>query len=198
MIEFAPPTKAYPGYIFDCDGTLADSMPLHLQAWNAGLEAAKAPFQLDGQGFMSVAGMALRQTVEHWNSTHDLKIDAESVMEAKNAYYKARMSEIEPIQPVVDFARDCHARGAAISVASGGGREDVEETLRIIGLGDLFTVVVTACDVDRAKPAPDVFLLAAERMGIAASDCLVIEDSLLGIEAAQLAGMESVLVPHAF
>ena len=198
MVEFHSPQKAYKGYIFDCDGTLADSMPLHLLAWNAGLSAANAPFQLDGKGFMSVAGMALRHTVDHWNETHSLRIDADVVMEAKNTYYQGAMSGIQPIQPVVEFALACKAKGAAISVASGGGREDVEETLRIIGLGDVFPVVVTACDVERAKPAPDVFLLAAERMGIEPAHCLVIEDSLLGVEAAQLAGMESVLVPHPF
>ena len=133
MIEFTPPSKSYQGYIFDCDGTLADSMPLHLRAWNAGLEAAKAPFQLDGKNFMSVAGMALRQTVEHWNETHTLQIDPDTVIAAKHA-----------------------------------------------------------------KPAPDLFLLAAERMGVGQKDCLVLEDSLLGIEAANKAGMESVLIPHPF
>ena len=198
MIKFQPPEKSYHGYIFDCDGTLADSMPLHLQAWNAGLSAANAPFELDGRSFMSVAGMALRHTVEHWNETHSLQIDADVVMEGKNSHYQAKMPGIQPIKPVVEFALACKSKGAAISVASGGGREDVEETLRIIGMGEVFPIVVTACDVERAKPAPDIFLLAAERMGIAPADCLVIEDSLLGVEAAQLAGMESVLVPHLF
>ncbi|MGC9452816.1 MAG: HAD family hydrolase [Oceanipulchritudo sp.] len=198
MIDFTPPGEKYRGYIFDCDGTLADSMPLHLRAWNHGLAAAKAPLQIDGKGFMTVAGMALRQTIEHWNATHSIQIDAEVVMREKNAFFEAHQPEIAPIDPVVEFARACKAEGAAISVASGGGRTDVLKTLQIIGLGDFFSHVITADDVKRSKPAPDLFLLAAERMGIAPADCLVIEDSLLGIEAANTAGMASVLVPHPF
>jgi len=196
MIEFTPPSKHYKGYIFDCDGTLADSMPLHLRAWNHGLRSAEAPLQLNADSFMSVAGMALQQTIDHWNETHSLQIDAETVMAAKNAYFLEHQREILPIEPVVRFARECQARGAAISVASGGTRVDVGKTLDYIGLAGFFPVVVTADDVTRAKPAPDLFLLAAERMGIAPKDCLVIEDSLLGVEAADIAGMDSVLVPH--
>ncbi|MEX0332440.1 MAG: HAD family hydrolase [Puniceicoccaceae bacterium] len=198
MISFNAPEKPYKGYIFDCDGTLADSMPLHLRAWNAGLVAAQAPFHLDGKNFMSVAGMALRETVEHWNETHTLQIDPDVVIEAKNAYFEQHRHAIGPIEPVVDFARACHAAGAAVSVASGGTTDDVLFTLRNIGLGELFEVVVTADDVENAKPAPDLFLLAAKKMGVAPSDCLVLEDSLLGIEGAEKAGMESILIPHPF
>lgn len=198
MTAFTPPEKSYPGYIFDCDGTLADSMPLHLRAWNAGLVAAQAPFHLDGKGFMSVAGMALRQTVEHWNETHTLQIDAETVMAAKNAYFEAHMNTIQPIESVAAFARACRESGVAVSVASGGTRDDVHEILRIIGLDDTFDIVVTADDVRHSKPAPDLFLLAAEKMGIPPAECLVLEDSLLGIEAAKACGMDSVLIPHPF
>jgi len=190
-------TKAR-AFLFDCDGTLANSMPLHLRAWNHGLKVAGAPLQIDGKGFMTVAGMALRQTVDHWNATHSLQINAEIVINAKNAYYSEHQAEIEAIPEVVAFARDCRRAGAAISVASGGERPDVLETLRLIGLDNSFPVVVTAEDVQRAKPAPDLFLLAAERMGVPPAECLVIEDSLLGIEAADTAGMDSILVPHPF
>ncbi|MEX0321742.1 MAG: HAD family hydrolase [Puniceicoccaceae bacterium] len=198
MIIFNPPEKSYAGYIFDCDGTLANSMPLHLDAWNHGLAAANASLRIDGRNFMSVAGMALIQTIEHWNKTHSLQVDAEIVVEAKNSYFEAHRSTIQPITPVTDFARRCKLNGAAVSVASGGTRVDVLETLDSIGLGELFLVVVTAEDVKRAKPAPDLFLLAAEKMGIAPSDCLVIEDSPLGVEGAELAGMDSILIPHVF
>jgi HAD superfamily hydrolase (TIGR01509 family) len=193
---FTPPAKSYAGYIFDCDGTLADSMPLHLRAWNHGLKAGGAPFQLDGSSFMSVAGMALQQTIDHWNETHSLQIDAETVIAAKNAYYHEHHAEIGPIPGVVEFALSCRDAGAAISVASGGERTDVLKTLQLIGLEGVFPVIVTANDVKRAKPAPDLFILAAEKMGIPPGHCLVLEDSLLGIEAADIAGMESILIPH--
>ncbi|NDV61741.1 HAD family phosphatase [Puniceicoccales bacterium CK1056] len=195
---FIPPKKSYLGYIFDCDGTLADTMPLHLRAWNYGLKAANSGLELDGHSFMSVAGMALEQTIKHWNETHSLQIDAEVVMREKNDYFKRHHEEIDPIIPVLEFARSCKASGAAVSVASGGERPDVLETLRLICMDGFFPVITTAEDVKHSKPAPDLFLLAAEKMGIAPADCLVIEDSLLGIEAADTAGMDSVLVPHPF
>lgn len=195
---FEIPAKPYKGYIFDCDGTLADTMPLHLRAWNHGLKVANAPLQLDGKGFMSVAGMALQQTIDHWNETHRIQIDSAVVMREKNRYYKQHQPEIKAIEEVVAYARQCRESGAPISVASGGERADVLETLRLIGLENFFPVIITADDVTRSKPAPDLFLLAAEKMGIAPEDCLVIEDSLLGVEAADAAGMESVLVPHPF
>ncbi|MEY3000072.1 MAG: Fructose-phosphate phosphatase YqaB [Verrucomicrobiota bacterium] len=193
--SFDPPTKEYVAYIFDCDGTLADSMPIHLKAWNHGLEAAMAPFQLTEKGFMSVAGMALQQTLDHWNRTHDAQIDAATVIHAKNGYYLEHRHLITAIAPVVAFAKACKARGAKVAVASGGIREDVIETLRIIGLEDFFPVITTADDVAYAKPAPDLFLLAAQRLGVNPADCLVLEDSPLGIEAADLAGMDSLLLP---
>lgn len=193
---FTPPEKTYPGYIFDCDGTLADSMPLHLKAWNHGLRAAGAPIQIDGKGFMSVAGMALQQTIDHWNRTHSIQINADVAIREKNAYYASHEDAIKPIPEVVAFLRRCKAAGAAVSVASGGGRRDVMATLKRISLEGVIPVVVTADDVEYAKPAPDLFLLAAKRMGIAPEACLVIEDSLLGIEAADIACMDSVLVPH--
>lgn len=192
------PDKIYRGTIFDCDGTLADTMPLHLRAWNYGLKAAKADLEIDGHSFMSVAGMAIQQTIDHWNETHSLRINGEIVMREKAGYFHRHHSEIDAIEAVVAYARKCKAAGSAVSVASGGTREDVLETLRLIGLEGFFPVIVTAEDVHRAKPAPDLFLLAAERMGIPPGDCLVIEDSLLGIEAADTAGMDSVLVPHPF
>jgi len=197
-MTFKIPTRKYKGYIFDCDGTVADTMPLHLRAWNHGLKRAKAPLQIEGKDFMTVAGMALQQTIDHWNETHSLQIDAETVMREKNLYFQDRQPEIKAITEVVRYARACKAEGASISVASGGEREDVLGTLKLIGLENFFPVIVTAEDVQRAKPAPDLFLLASEKMGIAPEDCLVIEDSLLGVEAADTAGMDSVLVPHPF
>lgn len=198
MQRFVPPTKSYVGYIFDCDGTLIESMPLHLDAWNHGLRAAKAPLQIDGKAFMSVAGMSLMQTIHHWNRTHDIQIDGDTVISAKSAYYEQHFRGITRIEEVVEFARQCHAAGAKLAVASGGTRKDVVASLDLVGILDLFPVITTADDVEFAKPAPDLFLLAAKRMGLAPEQCLVLEDSLLGIQAANIAGMESVIVAHPF
>lgn len=193
--EIDRPNRAYAAYIFDCDGTLAHSMPLHLLAWNRGLERSGAPYRLGRESFMSVAGMALLQTVEHWNQTHQLQIDAHTVIAEKNRFFSAHMEEIKPLKPVVNFARELHSAGKPIAVASGGDRADVNKTLKIIGVADIFSVVVTADDVTRSKPAPDLFLLAAKRLGIDPSECCVLEDSELGIQAAVACGMGWIRIP---
>lgn len=195
MFEFKRPDRDYAGYIFDCDGTLADSMPLHFRAWNHGLEKGGARHRLDPHGFMTVAGMALAQTVEHWTREYGEKIDLEAVVAAKNEYFEAHRGDIVPIEPIVSFAADLKAAGKPVAVASGGRRDDVLWTLRHIGTGHLFDVVVSADDVASAKPAPDLFLLAAKRMGVDPAQCYVIEDSDLGIDAADRAGMDSVRIP---
>jgi HAD superfamily hydrolase (TIGR01509 family) len=192
---FDRPTRVYSAYIFDCDGTLADTMPLHHRAWNHGLALAGSGFQLDADAFMLVAGMALEQTVEHWEQAQGVKIDVAAVVEAKAAYFEERRHEITAIAPVVAWARELYRAGKPLAVASGGRRDDVFDTLERLHLRELFPVIVTADDVRMAKPAPDLFLLAAERMGVAPEDCLVIEDSPLGVEAANTAGMDSILLP---
>jgi beta-phosphoglucomutase-like phosphatase (HAD superfamily) len=195
MIEFTPPAKSYSGYIFDCDGTLADTMPIHLESWQLALQAAGAPFLLDGKRLMSVAGMSILETIDHWNETHRTKIDVATIKRVKDAHFPKNLHRIRPIEPVVAFARACAGRGARVSVASGGGRANVLKTLELIGVNDLFPVVVAAEDVPKTKPEPDLFLEAARRMGVDPADCLVIEDSPLGIEAANRAGMDSILIP---
>lgn len=195
MIDFQKPTRKYAGYIFDCDGTLADSMSIHLEAWNHGLKLADAPLRIDGNDLMKVAGMDVYQTVDHWNEIHQMQIKAQPAVEGKTRYFLENRAKVKALQPVVDFARECYKSGATLSVASGGTREDVEFTIACIGIRDLFTAVVTADDVQRGKPSPDLFLLAARQMAILPEDCLVIEDSPLGIEAANRAGMDSILIP---
>ncbi|MCD8481721.1 MAG: HAD family phosphatase [Verrucomicrobia bacterium] len=189
---FERPKKRYGAYIFDCDGTLVDSMPLHMRAWNAGLAAALAPFVLDGPGFLSVAGMSLEQTVRHWEQIHGTELDLATIVRVKNAYYEEHKHTIPPIEAVVEYARELAKDGLPIAVASGGRLSDVCASLRQVGIEHLFATIVGADDVEHSKPAPDLFLLAARRLGVAASDCLVIEDSPLGVLAADAAGMDSI------
>ncbi len=100
-------------------------------------------------------------------------------------------AEMKYIKPVVDFARKLHGR-APLSVASGGPRPVVVRTLELMGIAGLFPVVVTPEDVTHGKPAPDMFLLAAQRMGVAPERCLVFEDAEPGVQAAVAAGMKWV------
>lgn len=190
---FEPLTRDFGGYIFDCDGTLADSMLVHHRAWLAALRLHGATFDFDWELFTSRAGMSLPNTVEALNQQFGMTMDPEAVTAAQRAEYERFLPTVRPIVPVVELALRV-ARSAPVSVASGGERNIVRRTLELIGLGDTFSVVVTPEEVRHGKPAPDMFLLAAERMGVPPAECVVFEDSPLGLEAAQRAGMTGVLV----
>jgi HAD superfamily hydrolase (TIGR01509 family) len=194
---FTLPEREYSGFIFDCDGTLADSMPLHQVAWIAALRKHGAMFEFTWELFMSRAGKTLEQTVAELNAQFGTALDPLSVAADQRAAYDAGIPKILPIEPVVALARDRARRGFPVSVASGGDALTVARTLAAIGVQDLFEIVVTAAEVKHGKPAPDLFLLAAKRMAVAPVDCLVFEDSALGIQAAERAGMGAVLVSRA-
>jgi HAD superfamily hydrolase (TIGR01509 family) len=192
-VTFEPLTREYGGYIFDCDGTLADSMVVHHRAWLAALAAHGATFDFDWELFTSRAGMTLPNTVRELNAQFGLALDAEGVTTSQRQEYERFLPTVQPIADVVALARRVSA-SRPVSVASGGEKQIVRQTLELIGLGQTFPVVVTAEDVTHGKPAPDMFLLAAERMGVPAAECVVFEDSVLGLEAAKRAGMATVLV----
>ena len=191
---FTLPTREYSAFIFDCDGTLADSMPLHQRAWVAALRKYGASFDFGWQLFMSRAGKSIELTVAELNAEFGTALDPALVSAAQRAEYDVLALGVKPIDQVVAYARSRALLGYPVSVASGGDAPTVARTLRTIGAADLFPIVVTVEDVAHGKPAPDLFLLAAKRMGVDPAECLVFEDSLLGITAAQRAGMGAVLV----
>jgi HAD superfamily hydrolase (TIGR01509 family) len=192
-VSFEPLTREYGGYIFDCDGTLADSMVVHYQAWQAALALHGARFAFDWELFTSRAGMSLPATVSALNAQFGLDLNPERVAASQRAEYERFLPSVKPIVDVVQLARQV-ARSRPVSVASGGERRIVERTLDLLDLRQTFSIVVTPEDVQHGKPAPDMFLLAAERMGVPPAECVVFEDAVLGLEAARRAGMASVLV----
>jgi HAD superfamily hydrolase (TIGR01509 family) len=191
---FTLPARKYSAFIFDCDGTLADSMPIHQEAWIAALRRYGATFEFTWDLFMSRAGKTIELTVAELNAEFGLALDHALVAAAQRAQFDALAVGVKPLAEVVAFARERAQAGCSVSVASGGDAVTVRRTLHTIGVSDLFPIVVTAEEVAHGKPAPDLFLLAAERMGVSPADCLVFEDSLLGITAAERAGMGAVLV----
>lgn len=192
-MNFEPLTREYAGYIFDCDGTLADSMVVHHKAWLAALTAHGADIDFTWELFTSRAGMSLPNTVRELNAQFGLTLDPDQVTASQRTEYERFLPNVQPIVDVVDLARRV-ARDRPVSVASGGEKHVVKRTLELIGLGEIFPIVVTAEDVTHGKPAPDMFLLAAEKMGVSPAECVVFEDAVLGLEAARRAGMASVLV----
>lgn len=188
------PPGEFAGYIFDLDGTLVDSMPLHYRAWNEAMKRAGLPHELDEDLFYSLGGVPTLRVAELMGEHYRLRLDPLKVFHEKEGLFLEMQSELRLIEPVAEFAR-CAVRTHPVSIASGGPRDIVHQTLKLTQLASLFRVVVTPEDVVFGKPAPDMFLLAAEKMGVAPRDCLVFEDAEPGIAAARTAGMQWVRVP---
>jgi HAD superfamily hydrolase (TIGR01509 family) len=189
------PSRSFGAYIFDCDGTLVDSMPIHYVCWVESLRKNGATYDFTEDEFYYYAGVPEKDTVIILNKQHGTNIDPDAVVEMKAESFKRRISEIQPIRPVADYARSLYG-SAPISVASGSEAPIVHACLKATDLFDLFPIIITPENVKHGKPAPDMFLLAAEQMGVAPADCLVFEDGRSGLEAAKVAGMEAVFIPR--
>ena len=199
MIDRTPPAFSlelppgdFAAYIFDCDGTLADTMPTHYKAWTTALgeHARDFPEAL----FYELGGVPTSRIVEILNERHGHSLPVAATVEIKEGLILEMSHEIAAIEPVVALARKYHGV-KPLAVASGGHRRIVLNTLRALGIADLFQAIVCAEDYQRGKPSPDPFLEAALRLDVAPERCLVFEDTATGIAAATAAGMQSVLVP---
>ena len=141
-----------------------------------------------------MGGRPTRDIVVDLNEEYDLKLDPEALALAKREAFLAKLHSVELIDEVADFAKLLRGR-MPLAVASGGSRYVVEKTLKLLSCSDWFDEVVTADDVSNGKPSPDIFLKAAELLGVAPEKCLVIEDAPPGVIAAKAAGMQVVTVP---
>lgn len=186
------PAGDFAAFIFDCDGTLADTMPTHFKAWQTALGKAAGDFP--EAMFYELGGVPTSRIVEILNERHgyDMPV-AETVARKENLFLELSV-EIAAIEPVVSLAREWHGR-KPLAVASGGHRRIVHNTLKALGICHLFDTIVCSEDYLRGKPHPDPFLEAARRLGVVAEKCLVFEDTQTGVQAATAAGMASVLVP---
>jgi HAD superfamily hydrolase (TIGR01509 family) len=174
------------GLVFDCDGTLVDSMPIHKRLWDEGL----APYgiELPPDYIDTHAGKPTEVIVELVNRDWGVSIDPVAFHHEKERRYLAEVHTVGPIAPVVATAREWLGR-LPMAVVSGGVRQNVEQSLRAIGAWEWFPVVLTADDPIAPKPAPDLFLAAAERLALAPTECHAFEDADAGIAAARAAGM---------
>ena len=188
------PSGDFAGYIFDLDGTLVDTMPLHYKAWDQAMRKVGLQAPLDEELFYSLGGVPTKRVAELIAKHYGLTIDVLAVFHHKESLFSELAKDAKLIEPVVEFARRM-ALTHPVSVASGGPRDIVRRSLELAGLGPLFKVVITPEDVEHGKPAPDMFLLAAKRMGVPPQQCLVFEDAEPGMRAAEAAGMKWVRVP---
>ena len=191
------PTGDFAAYLFDLDGTLIDSMPVHQRAWEVALQAVGLTVPFDEEFFYSLGGVPTLESARIFRDHYGLSFDAHQLVEDKELRYLDFMPEVRLIEPVVEFARRV-ARTHPVAIVTGGGPEIAYPALDATGLRSLFPVVVTPQDVapGRGKPSPDMFLLAAERLNMPATGCLVFEDAMPGVEAARAAAMQVVIVPR--
>ena len=177
------------GLVFDCDGTIADTMPLHYQAWVAALREHDAEFP--EAMFYEMAGIPTVRIIEILNERHGYEIPVQEAADYKESLYVALVDQVMPIEPVVRLVK-AYAGRLPMAVATGGTRAICSKTLQTLHLLEHFRAIVTADDVAHGKPAPDIFLEAARRLGVAPGDCYAFEDAELGLQSARAAGMVAV------
>jgi len=172
--------------IFDIDGTLVDTMPLHFHAWiNA---SRKHGFPFDEQVFVSSAGMPAAKIIEMIVEANGLGLDPAIVAADKEAGFLELLPEARPFPDVLELVRSCHGR-LPMALGTGGTRAVAWKTITASGLRGYFDILVAADDVVAHKPAPDTFLACATQMGVEPRRCQVFEDADKGVEAAVRAGM---------
>lgn len=174
------------GLVFDCDGTIADTMPLHYKAWTAAL--GKYGHEFPEAMFWSFAGVPTRKIFEILNERHGYHVPVDEATELKERLFEELIPHVGLIEPVVKFVHDYEGK-VPMAVATGGTRSICIRTLEALKLTKYFKAIVTADDVEHGKPAPDIFLRSAELIGVEPKLCAAFEDAEMGLVAARAAGM---------
>jgi beta-phosphoglucomutase family hydrolase len=186
------PDGSFRAYLFDCDGTIADSMPLHYIAWKKALGEWSCEFE--EELFYSMGGMPVAEIISTLNQKHGLRMPVETVSLRKENLYYELLPQLKAVPEVLEHIEAEHGR-TPFAVVSGSTRESVTASLLSLNLFDRFDALVCAGDYEKSKPDPEAFLVAATKLGVPAEACLVFEDTEMGIQAARAAGMSWVKVP---
>jgi HAD superfamily hydrolase (TIGR01509 family) len=186
------PPGNFKAYLFDCDGTVVDSMPLHYIAWSRAFAEWGCTFTEDQ--FYGWGGLPSEVIIERLNREQGLHMPPALVAERKEEFYYEFLPQLKPVPEVLEHVLEAYGR-IPIAIVSGSTRESVVASLDALGLTARFDTLVCAGDYTHGKPNPEPFLLAAERLGVGPANCLVFEDADPGIQAATTAGMASVKVP---
>lgn len=186
------PSGSFRAYLFDCDGTIADSMPLHYIAWTTALGEWGCNF--DEELFYAWGGKPIVEIISDLNTLRGLNMPVAQVAERKENLYYGLLPQLRAVPEVLEHIK--HMEGKIpFAVVSGSRRDSVTASLTTLGLLDKFQAIVCAGDYEKSKPHPEPFLLAATLLGVPPESCLVFEDTEMGIQAAMAAGMASVKVP---
>ena len=177
------------GLIFDCDGTVVDTMPIHYAAWCS--TTAKHGLEFPEDRFYALGGVSPFEVLRMLSEEQGVEIAAEAVTFQKEARYMELIADAEEIPEVMQIVREQHGK-LPMAIASGGTHETVEGILQHCSIRHYFDAIVTSQDVENPKPAPDTFLEAARRINVAPEKCRAYEDADMGIKAIIAAGMEPV------
>jgi HAD superfamily hydrolase (TIGR01509 family) len=186
------PAGSFGAYLFDCDGTIVDSMPLHYIAWKKALAEWNCEFE--EELFYAWGGIPIAEIVSLLNKKHGLNMSVEAVAARKEHLYFELLPQLKAVPDVVEHIDAQYGR-IPFAVVSGSTRESVIASLGAVKLLSKFDTLVCAGDYKKSKPDPDAFLLAAANLGVTPGGCLVFEDTDMGIQAAAAAGMAWVKVP---
>jgi HAD superfamily hydrolase (TIGR01509 family) len=185
------PDGAFKAYLFDCDGTIVDSMPLHYVTWGAVLSEFGIVFE--EELFYAWGGRPVPDIFASLNELHGVSLPQEDMMRRKKQMYFDMLPELQAVPEVMEHILESHGK-VPFAVVSGSTRASVVASLEVLGILDRFDTLVCAEDYAKGKPDPEPFLLAAKRLGVDPGDCLVFEDTQMGIDAAIAAGMAWVKV----
>jgi len=186
------PPGPFGAYLFDCDGTIADSMPLHYIAWKKALGEWNCEF--DEKLFYAWGGMPISEIISTLNEKHGLSMPVEIVSHRREQFYLELLPQLTVVPEVLEHIEAQHG-SIPLAVVSGSTRESVTASLASLKLLDRFDTLVCAGDYQKSKPDPEAILLAAANLGVEPKACLVFEDTAMGIQAATAAGMASVRIP---
>jgi len=175
--------------IFDCDGTLVDSMPLHMKAWEEAFKYFNAKYDYDF--LYSLKGMKELEIIELYNKKFDTDLNPEEIVSKKHEHYFKNIDTVKPIEPIVEIAKKYFGK-LPLAVVSGSVHDTVQKELEVTGIFHLFKTILTANDPFKPKPVPDIFYEVAKRLKVNPEDCMVFEDGDPGLEAAAKAGMQTV------
>lgn len=175
-------------YIFDFDGVLADSMEAHFACYKQALD--EAGVRIDKAQFFRQAGMTGVEQIRHFTDKANVAVDARKIYERKREIWQQNPPQATPIPCNIALLNTLRATGHPVAIASGSSRPSIAPLMDALDI--VADTLVTSEDVDRGKPFPDLFLKAAERLGMKPEQCIVVEDSEVGIEAALAAGMPAM------
>lgn len=178
--------------LWDMDGTLVDSEEYHWISWRDTMAAHSAP--VTRQQFLETFGQRNDAILPRWLGREAPGELIRQIGDAKEELYRklVREGSLAPLPGAAEWVRRLHASGWRQAIASSAPRANVETVLDVLGLADWFDAVVSAEDVTAGKPDPQVFLIAASKLGVPPAQCIVVEDAPAGIQAARRAGMRCI------